>query len=766
MVWDATTGKEIRRLQVKPNHLHSGSTVTFAPDGKHLVALSWNGEGYLFDLATGRPVRVSRTEGIRGVNVPRARFSPDGNTLAVPAIQRGQAGVLLLDPRTGKERLWWQNGGATAHGLAFSADGKILAVGSPPGLHLLDPATGRELRQIRAKGREPVRLVAFAPDGKTVAWAAQDGIVLSHVATGKEVGRLAFEGRLVPELAFTPDAKALVGCSQDGMVRLWDVAGRKLRKEWRAHAFHCRAVALSHDGKTVAVSTLGNAVRLWSLPDGTEISAGVDEHDTAIQAVAFSPDSKLLVSGGRDQQLHLWDAATWRSRKAIRTAAGALAISPDGKQFATAPGRDDQADGSVRVWDLAAGKERFRLPHPKARVLSCLSYSADGKWLAVAVVSAEQPVKPEPDGQHLHLWDAESGRPIRTIKVPFFPRNVAFAQGDRVIAVSGTCPAGSPVRLYDRERGSELVALVGLPRFGNMDATLAVSRDGRRLATGSWDGSVRVWEVLSAQVILQVQAHKNSLPVLAFSPDGRLLATAASEDVHGDIGDVHKIRLWDTATGKQVRQYDGHRANVASLAFSPDGTRLVSGLSNTTILVWDVPAAARAPARGDDLKAADGDTFWEDLGSGDAARARRAVAALSAAADVAMPRLEARLVPAVAPPAGKVTSLVRDLASDRFAVRERATRELELLADLAEPELARAAADAPLEVRRRIEQLRGKLRVPVASTVLLRDARAVEVLERIGSARAQRLLRRLAGGAPQARLAQEAQAALDRLGAQ
>jgi hypothetical protein len=223
------------------------------------------------------------------------------------------------------------------------------------------------------------------------------------------------------------------------------------------------------------------------------------------------------------------------------------------------------------------------------------------------------------------------------------------------------------------------------------------------------------------------------------------------------------IRLWDLPSGKEVGRLEGHRGWVLDLAFSPDGRRLASASLDTTALVWDVARTTRrerATARlgADELRSA-----WEDLG-GDAGKAYRAAGALAAAPEQAVPFLAERVRPAAAPDAKRVAKLLADLDDERFEVRERASRELGELGGLAEPALRQALAGRPsAEAKRALTALLDKLAGATPTPEEARALRAVEALEQAGTAAARRLLTDLAGGVPEARLTREAKAALQRL---
>jgi hypothetical protein len=195
---------------------------------------------------------------------------------------------------------------------------------------------------------------------------------------------------------------------------------------------------------------------------------------------------------------------------------------------------------------------------------------------------------------------------------------------------------------------------------------------------------------------------------------------------------------------------------VTSLAFSRDGRRLVSGLTDSTLLVWDVPKpAGLAPAV--TLRA------WEDLGA-DPRKAFAARGSLALSPDQAVPLLKQRLNSVPSPDPRQVSRVIADLDSDRFAVREQARKELEALGEQAAGALRRALSKKPsLEVHRRIKALLAKWRGVVAQPETLRALRAVAVLEDIGTPQGRQVLQALARGEPEARLTQAAKASLERL---
>src|SRR5262249_39612021 len=267
-----------------------------------------------------------------------------------------------------------------------------------------------------------------------------------------------------------------------------------------------------------------------------------------------------------------------------------------------------------------------------------------------------------------------------------------------------------------------------------VEPRVAFSPDSRLMAINCVEKSIPIWETVTGRERCQLEGHEGPTACVTFAPDGGTLASAGYDQT---------IRLWDVENGKELRKLTGHRGKANALAFTPDGRTLISGGDDTTILFWDVAGVTerkRAEAR---LTPQEWEALWKALAGTDGAQAHRAIARLTASPET-VAALNERLQPAPKIDADRLERLLRDLDSENFAVRDKATREIEKLGEVARPaiEHALAATDASPEKHRRLERLHRQLRIPTGEP--LRELRALEVLERLATPEARQVIEKLA----------------------
>jgi hypothetical protein len=454
-------------------------------------------------------------------------------------------------------------------------------------------------------------------------------------------------------------------------------------------------------------------------------------------SVAYAPDGQTLVAGCWDGSIHLWEVATGRELRQFAGHKGwvkAIALSPDGKMLASV-GKETEA----RLWDVGTGQELRRLVgHDRSIFTICfISY-----WLAVMTKS---------DDWTLRLWDATTGQELRRFgKWQDTSRKAVQVSPDgKGLVTSGW---EDELRVWDLATDKELT------RFGAVRSFLAhvtFSPDSKTLAIVH-NRIIYLLSVGSSKEPrrLEIPDREEEPSLLIFSPDGRTLATG---------GGHCPIRVWELMTRQERCHFVRPDSGEFCLAFSPDGKVLASGSTDLSVLLWDLTCRmqnGRLPPL--DLSPAEIQNLWTELADSSAAKAYGALWQLVAGAKQSVPFLQQQLHPARLADPQRTAQLLADLENSQFAMRARAAQELEKLREAVGPALYKALEGGPtLEVRRRVEALLDKLVDPTPP--LRRELRAVEVLERIGTAEARRLLETVASGASQARLTQEAQQSLHRL---
>ncbi len=294
-------------------------------------------------------------------------------------------------------------------------------------------------------------------------------------------------------------------------------------------------------------------------------------HSGWVTSIAISPDSKILASGSWDNTIKLWNLATGEQ---IRTLQGhsdpviSIAISPDGDTLASG-----SRDNTIKLWNLATG-EQIRTLEGHSDLIRSVAISPDSRTLASG--SLDNIIK---------LWNLATGEQTRTLQehsdgVNSFlalvntAYSIAFSPDSKILA-SGSYD--STIKLWNLGTGEQIRTLQG---HSKSVYSVAISPDGKILASGSADNTIKLWNLATGGQIRTLQGHSSEVNSVAFSPDGKTLASGSDDNT---------VKLWNLATGEPIRTLQGHSGSVRSVAFSPDGKILASGSEDKTIKIWAIP---------------------------------------------------------------------------------------------------------------------------------------------------------------------------------
>ena len=517
---------------------------------------------------------------------------------------------------------------------AISLDGKTLATGGLDGLaKVWDLGLGKLTHRANLVGHDgKVLAVAISSDGKLVVTGGADRTVrLWDAAKGTPLATLKGHSGAVEALALSPDGKTLASGGLDTSIRLWDVAGRQLSKTIQGHEQGVRGLAFAADGKSLASASRDHSVKLWDVIEGTE-RATLGQHQGPAWCVAFSPDGKSVASGGLDRTVRLWrvpevepqpiqprpqpgqpgadvgrrqDAELTARVRVLERLENIRSEVPD-VVFVQQPRQPEgprpvQLGGGMGGGFIQVQQDSPNPPQPNQAGgwpaegdVVAVAFAPDGRYVAAAI--SDLKASPTTPGSvvffGIPFLTPKAQSPIAPAPRPTIRGHLgpiwalAFGPGGKEVVTVG---GDASIRAWDAVAAKPLVASIGVRDrvpveervMNHLDPVeaLAISPDGKRVATATESAGVSLWDATTRLLIGRLRDPAGPVRALALSPDGKVLATG---------GDGKAVSLWDATTGLPIDKLKGHVGAITALGFSPDGRTLASGSKDASVSLWDV----------------------------------------------------------------------------------------------------------------------------------------------------------------------------------
>ena len=581
LLWNTTNGRLLRTLKNKVGYIKD---LKIIDDGKTLLCKNSNGSVRLWDITTGEikdflpppPRGLSPLPRyIRGYGYKKEYeiksadlYLNNVDNKGIFAVGEVDGKIQLEDAITGQHLKTLQDHKKPIRQLVFSPDGTLLVSYAP--FCLWDVTTGKLLKTLGRSTMYSLGIITFSKDGKTLACQTSDRKIKLWDVETKTLrttlsGSTTLSGKIM-ELAISPDSKTVAGVSQNGEIHIWDVnTGEELFIYNKGHTPRLNKLVLSPNDSHLAAG-YGNTITLWDTLNFTQLPNRIDTD--RYSTFAFSADGSTMNS-----------TSVFRYHKLVRNEFIKESV------LATLSFWDTRTGNKISEYPVESHKEEVR------ESLGQRNYSSSGN----STIDMSNPVLFSQDGYMLttvlntlrenvtddyrftlflwEVWEDLHRRVHITLKGHTDKINVLALTPNGDTLASGS--DDGTIRLWDTSTGTQISSI----RSSKTDA-LAFSMDGKILASINNAVSIQLWDVGTGEQLTSLNGQNEPVTNLTFSPDNNILAS-------GNLGGA--IQLWDISTGKQLELLKGHTSRLVNLVFSSDGKTLVSGGSHGDIFIWNVP---------------------------------------------------------------------------------------------------------------------------------------------------------------------------------
>ncbi len=592
-LWDAGTGNPLDLLKVT-----TGLAVTaaaFDPTGGRLFILTadvrYGESGTLqaWDLKAGKllfeqPVQPALVRRTRRINLsPAFAVSSDGRKIAVGNLD----GLSVIDAQSGASAFNVKN----ALAAQFGADATtLITLGPDWRVVIRDVKTGDVIHQRVVPFDPAATAQAFSPSGKLLAWGTARGdIQFIRLRDEKLEARRFASGHAGPvsAIAIDGDDRLIATGGADGTVRIWDLEANQTRQIFRGHSNRVTAVAFNRGATRLASVGWGPEAKVWDLtrqPEFANITGNPRPGVHRVEDCVFTNDGhELLVIRVPAGELERWDPITGKrtdttildlakDTKGLVISGRTAAFSSDGRRLAAVSGLDPEL---VKVWNTERVAEPVVLSGAPASI-GYVAINADGSRVAAAVArTAVRQAKPS----EVLVWDALTGKNL--VRIPLNGEACSAialsADGRRLATAIVKGDGESQIRIWDLDAGKEALTLPC------EDVAVAVTFDtpGSRLAAATHGPRVLLWNAGTGEQLQSISCLETYY-FLAFAPDGRRLAGATRE----------VLTLWDSGKGEEVLTLRGQPRSGLDppfnprIAFDPKGNQLAVSQADNTVTIW------------------------------------------------------------------------------------------------------------------------------------------------------------------------------------